>query len=339
MSGATQEGPAPPRRRRGRDAAVALLCLVVWIAAMLVLAPLGGTDPVRNGLAGLGMIGLFAFAWGVAEWLVHARGMLAPGTMLGLLGPICLGYALAFLNRFLGVLPQGQWITLICAGAAAGMTLFMFRLRLAVLASPIVTFSVVALFFAVQGTSPDRLREIEGLSPRGILAALIDEPLNMAVIGAAAVALLVFARWLDLHAQEFGMRSAKPLHIVGAGVTALVAGRLAGALPWPFDLATLAVLLAAAMAWGLRVDRLAVVATAFFALAGPLIVALAPADAEMGALDWIAAHMAVLGAGFFFWPLLRKRTVAAGYTKQPRHIKWNWPDRVIWPYRPPPDHR
>ena len=328
-----------PRRRRGREVLVSVACLTGWMTALMLLAAFGGNDATRSVLAGAGMVGLFAAAWALGARFVD-RGMVFPPAILGIVGPVALGYALPLLNRGPGLLSEDHWPTMICAGAALGMTVFLFRLRLAALVSPIITFTVIALFLGLRGASPEAIRELEGFSPRGILAALVGEPVYMAVFGTLALAALAFARWLDLTAQEFGMRSAKPLHIVGAGVTALICGRLAAALPTPADLAVLAILFALAMAWALRVDRLAVMATAFFALARPLILTLLPlTGGTMDHRDWIVAHMAVLGVGFFLWPVIRKRTVRAGFTRRPRYITWNWPDRVIFPYRPPPGHR
>lgn len=332
-------GP-PPRRRRKLEAAITLGCLVAWMSALVAIAALSALTGGAGPAAPVGMVALFLAAWATAEHLVRGRGMVWPGSMLGLVGPICLGFATALIGDAGRALPPDQRFAVITAVSAAGMLLFLFRFRLAPLVSPIVTFTVVSLFLSIRGFSAETVAQVEGFSPRGILAALVDEPFYMALFGILAGVCVGYARWLDLRAGEFGMASAKPLHFIGSGVASLIAGRLAAGLPLPLDLAMLAALFALAMAWSLRIDRIGVMLTTWFAMARPLVLSLLPlTGGTLGLRDWSVAHGAVLGVGLVLWTILRRRTVASGFTRKPRNVTWNWPDRVIYPYRPPPGYR
>lgn len=275
--------------------------------------------------------------WIMAEWLVRRRGMVWPGSMLGLLGPVSFALAFSLSTPGLRALPGLEYIMVVYGGTTVGMIIYAWRFRLAGLISPIVTFSVISLFLFFKGSKPENWATIEGFSPRGFLAAFIDSPLNMAFFGSLAALGMVKARRLDLEGDWFGLQAARPLHIICAAIVALVLGRIAEALPAGLDALALVVLFVAGFLWAMRIDRLPVLVAIWLAMARPLVVSVA--ELAGWSLDWRGlgwAITAVVAFGMVLWGRTRQSFfVPIGWTMQPRHIRSNWPERVIWP--PPKD--
>ncbi|MEM6945143.1 MAG: hypothetical protein AAF565_15470, partial [Pseudomonadota bacterium] len=210
--------------------------------------------------------------WIMAEWLVRRRGMVWPGSMLGLLGPASFALAFSLSTPELRALPGLEYITVIYGGTTVGMLIYAYRFRLAGLISPIVTFSVITLFLFFKGSKAENWGQIEGFSPRGFLAAFIDQPWSMAFFGTLAVLGMIKARQLDLYSDWFGLQAARPLHIISTAIVALIAGRLAAALPNGIDIVALVLLFVISFLWAMRIDRLPVLVAAWLAMARPLVV-------------------------------------------------------------------
>lgn len=321
-----------PLEGRRRQAVLALAIVAGWVVAMAALLALtaGGGAAVR-----VGSLGALAVAiWIATEWVGTRRGLVWPASALAVSGALTLGYlAIAAAPPAAKATPAAA-VAVIAGTAAAGMAAYLVRFRLPGLVSPMITFSIAAAFLAVLG--PDGLSRVEGLSARGILAALIGTPEVAGPTGLAALAAMFWARRLDLRGGEFGIASARPLHLIGAGVAALVAGRAAGALPWAAELAVLVALSVAAFAWAIRINRVGVLLAIHLAIGKPLALAvLAPAGVVPGWQGWTALFLAAIVADLALWLPLHQMSLARGWTlgpggRAPRpRAGWIW---RYWPY-------
>jgi len=232
--------------------------------------------------------------------------------------------------------PAEEQMAVLAGTSALLMCLFLFRFRLPGLVSPVVTFTIVALFLGLYGADPDRLREVEGFSPRGILAAMMRSPVWVAGFGLLSAAAVAAARRLDLKGDDFGLASARPLHVIGAGVLALVVGRGLALLPQPLDLILLAAEAAAVVLWALRINRIGVMFTAHLAMTRPLVLAITgPLGITLTRGDWAWILTAICVVGFCAWPTLHEQSLRHNWTlgpggriPQPRK-NWWW---RYWPY-------
>ena len=82
--------------------------------------------------------------------------------------------------------------------------------------------------------------EVEGFSARGVLAAMLSSPWAVAAFASLSAGAVAGGRWLDLNGDDFGLAAARPLHLIGIGILALVVGRWLALLPAPIDIAALA---------------------------------------------------------------------------------------------------
>lgn len=300
------------------------------IGLFLVTKPIGPQATA----ASLGLATLIS--WAIAEVAGTRRGLVWPTSALAVTGSLSLGFAVSMAIPETRSAPPATAIAIISGTAALSMTAHFIRFRLPGLVSPIMTFSIVALFLLLYGVDQTSLSRVEGFSPRGILAALMGSPGWMAFFGALGAAGIVGARWLDLNAKVLGVASARPLHIVGAGVLALVVGRLFAPFPYPVDLVALTFVALVGFAWSLRINRVAVLVAIHFAIAKPLMLAaVTPLGMTMSLTQWSAILCAVLVADLVLWPFLHHISLRRGWTlgpggriPQPRK-GWLW---RYWPY-------
>jgi len=326
-----------PLERPGFEAAVSLGIMLAWFPAMVAILRGARALGIDDGPApSLAMLLLAVLCWlGAGRAAFGRRHLVWPASAFGIAGPMALGYALSIATPELRAGPFQTRIAVISMVSGLAMLPFLFRFRLPGLVSPIITFALVGLFLGLYGTDMQRLREVEGFSARGILAALIAEPIYGAVFGLLAVAALIGARHLDLKSDNFGLAAARPLHLVGAGVVALVAGRLAALLPPPWDIAALAALWLLAIVWTMRVNRLAVMFAAHLALAKPLILTVtAPFGIAFTLEEWSAVIGAIILVDLGLWPALHLLSRRIGWTLGPGGRMP--PDRpgVFWRYWP-----
>ncbi|MFQ5566363.1 MAG: hypothetical protein ACE5EU_08375 [Paracoccaceae bacterium] len=324
--------PLENRRRQGLQALGIVLGWIAAIAAIIRFS--GGGD---GGAASVPwLLGVGVLAWAAAEHVAGRRGLVWPGSALGIVGPLSVGLALSVITPEMRAAPPQFQMAVISGTAALGMGLFMFRFRLPGLVSPVVTFSIVALFLGLYGTDPAHLREVEGFSPRGILAAMMSSPLAAGSFAALSLASVAGARWLDLNGDDFGLAAARPLHVAGMGVFALVIGRWLAMLPPPLDLVLLMVGWVAATVWALRINRIAVLYAAVYASAKPVMLALGPIlGFTFQRSDWGWLAPLILLAGMAIWPALHEQSLRRNWTlgpggriPQPRP-NWWW---RYWPY-------
>ena len=326
-----------PLDRPGFEAAMSLAILLGWFAA--IVGVILGAKALALDATPAPAVALAAIAvlcWLGAERAAGgSRHLIWPASAFAIAGPITAGYALAFAVPELRAGPfQGRMATITLV-SALGMVPFFLRFRLPGLVSPMITFALVGVFLALYGTDIDKLREVEGFSARGILAALITDRWVGLGAGALAAATLWLARRLDMSADNFDLAAARPLHLVGAGVLALVAGRAMAALAWPGDVAGLMLLWLAAILWTMRVNRLAVMFAAHLALTKPLALALAGAlGAEVTMRGWTVIFSAVIWFDLLTWPFLHLLSRRLGWTLGPGGRMP--PDRpgALWRYWP-----
>ena len=213
--------PLEGRRRQGLQA---LGIVFGWIVLVGVIS--WATGGARGGGASVPwMLGLGALCWLAAEHVAGRRGLVWPGSALGIVGALSVGLAMSIATPDLRAGPVTARFAVISGASALMMTGYLFRFRLPGLVSPVVTFTIVALFLGIYGADPVRLKEVEGFSPRGILAAMMSSPPAAGSFAALSAASVAGARWLDLNGDDFGLAAARPLHIAGMGVLALVLGR------------------------------------------------------------------------------------------------------------------
>ncbi|MEM6487560.1 MAG: hypothetical protein AAF677_04695 [Pseudomonadota bacterium] len=321
--------------KRDKKAEVAWVSIIFWgwvgYAALTFLLTGWGVGRTTGPIPFMIVAGIVT--WFLAEWLCRRRGMIWPGSMLGLLGPVSFAIAVSLSTPEFRALPGLEYITLIYGGTTLGMFVYAYRFRLAGLISPMVTFSVITLFLFFKGSKAENWATIEGFSPRGFLAAFIDNPVNMAFFGTLAVLGVIKARQLDLFGDWFSLQAARPLHIISIAIVALIAGRMAEALPPGVDFLVLLGLFGASFLWAMRIDRLPVLVAAWLAMARPLVITYAEftrMTLYWWELGWLIT--AVVAIGMALWGYTRQRYfVPSGWTMQPRHILRNWPERQIWP--------
>jgi len=325
--------PLEGRRRQGLQA---LGIVVVWIGLIVLVVRITGGGAAGAASPVPWLMGIGVLAWAAAEHVAGRRGLVWPGSALGIVGPLSFGLALSVITPEMRAAPPEQHMAVIAGTAAFGMFLFLFRFRLPGLVSPVVTFTIVALFLGIYGTDPAHLSQVEGFSPRGILAAMMSSPPVAALFAALSGAMVAGARWLDLKGDDFGPAAARPLHIAGMGVLALVIGRWLGLLPGPLDIGLLALGWAAVTVWALRINRIAVLYAAVYATAKPMMMAL---GAQFGfafhRTDWQWLAPLILLGGMAIWPWLHEQSLRRGWTlgpggriPQPRN-NWWW---RFWPY-------
>jgi hypothetical protein len=282
------------------------------------------------------MLAIGVLAWALAEPVAGRRGLVWPGSALAIVGSLSVGLGVSIITPELRLGPPETRFAILTGTAAACMVGFLFRFRLPGLVSPVVTFSILSSFLALYGTDPARLAEVEGFSPRGILAAMMRSPVAVAGFTALSAGAVFAARWLDLKGDDFGLAAARPLHLVGAGVLALIIGRGLAMLPGPIDWVLLLAAWAGVTLWALRINRIGVMFTAILAMAKPTAVALGVTFGfTFQRADWSWYLPLILVGGIAIWPLLHEQSLRRNWTlgpggriPQPRD-NWYW---RYWPY-------
>jgi hypothetical protein len=262
-----------PLKNPGFEALVALGLIGGWIALVALVFLLtmrvfpGFVEPAPV-LASIGVL-----AWVLAEHMVGRHALVWPGSALGLIGPLSVGFALSIATPELRAQPKEIGIAIVAGTSAALMILFLFRFR-----------SVPwAIGFGLGG------------------------------FGA-----LLLARRLDLKGDDFGLAAARPLHLIGAGITALVLGRAAAMLPAPGDMLVLALLWIVAVVWTMRINRFAVMVACHFAMAKPMVMSIAtPLGLTLDLRDWTILLTALLLFDLVIWPSLHKLSQRIGWTLGP----------------------
>lgn len=331
-----------PLKNAGREATLALAIVGGWIVVVALVLFLT-RDTGSLGISPSGpLIGLAVASWLLAEQLVGRWEMVWPSSACGIIGPLSAGLAASLATPELRGAEFAVRISVIAQVSALLMIVFLFRFRLPGLVSPVITFTIVALFLTLYGTDPVRLRELEGFSPRGIVAALMAHPVWASIFGLFGAGALVFARRLDLKGDDFGLAAARPLHLVGCGITALVLGRLASMVPpigpVPLEFLLLLALWFVAWAWALRLNRIATLFAMHFAMAKPMIWSTAHLMGinDIDIYTWSAILWVILIADLIIWyPLHRISrlldwTLGPGGRKPPLDrpgIWWRY-----WPY-------
>jgi len=325
-----------PLKRAGFEAAYALGLVIGWVILMGALFALIGQNQAAAGpwpSAAFCAVGVLA--WALAEIVAGRQHLVWPGSALGIVGPLSVGFAVALSTPELREGPHLTRIAVVATVAGIGMIPFLFRFRLPGLVSPIITFSLVGLFLGLYGADMERLKEVEGFSPRGLVAALMTEPLFGALFGVMALGATWMARKLDLSGDNFGLAAARPLHLVGGGVVALVLGRILAELPHPADLIALSLAWIGAMVWTMRVNRVAVMFAAHFAMAKPMIYAATePFGITLSLREWSLVLTYILLFDMLIWPFLHLLSARIGFTLGPGGRAP--PDRsgAMWRYWP-----
>lgn len=325
--------PLEGRRRQAVQAGAIVLGWLVLVATIFWATRSG---PGHTAAPVPWLIGLGVLAWAAAEEVAGRRGLVWPGSALAIVGPLSVGMGLSLLTPELRMAPGPLRFAVISGTGAVLMLLFLFRFRLPGLVSPVITFTILALFLGMYGADPARLREVEGFSPRGILAAMLEAPLIVAGVLALAAGAAALARWLDLNGDDFGLAAARPLHIAGTGVVALILGRWLALAPAPLDLAALILGWGVAALWALRLNRIGVMLTAQLAMAKPTVAALgALAGFTFTRADWGWLLPLIVVGGIVAWPFLHAAALRRGWIlgpggriPQPR-ANWWW---RYWPY-------
>lgn len=329
-----------PLEGRRQQAITALSIVISWICLTLLIfwATQGAGPPFKARF----FAGMAVVAWLCAESVGRQRGLVWPASALAIVGSLSLGFAVGLSTSHLRAPFIELSIAVVSGVAALSMAIYLFRFRLPGLVSPIITFGIVALFLSLYGVDPKALAQVEGLSPRGILAALIRSPLWMALFGLLAGGAMILARRLDLNGDDFGVASARPLHIIGAGVTALIVGRMVADLPLPLNLIALTALWLAGYVWSLRINRIAVLVAIHFAITKPLVFAideLVRINSLMGwefdLTAWTILFTAIFLVDLVLWFWLHKLSLSLGWTLGPggriprERDGWMW---RYWPY-------
>ncbi len=327
-----------PLKNAGFEAIFALGLVFAWIVIMGGIFALMGPERADDvGWPTLSLMALFALSWWGAEIVAGRRHLIWPASALGVLGPLSLGFAFALSTPELREGPHLTRVAIVSGTASLGMIPFLLRFRLPGLVSPIITFMLVGIFLSLYGADMQRIRQLEGFSPRGIVAALMSDPRAVALFGLLAAAGTIYARKLDLAGDNFGLAAARPLHLVGGGVLALVAGRILMLAPGPLDLLLLAAAWLVAWAWALRINRIAVLFAMHFAMVKPLVLAITE---RMGVTldfsDWTNLLIAVLLFDLLVWLPLHRLSRKLDWTRGPGGIRppldgdgWFW---RYWPY-------
>jgi len=324
-----------PLENRRRQGAQAIGIVAGWFVLISVI--MWATGGAHHSDAPVPwMLGLGVLCWASAEHVAGRRGLVWPGSALAIVGSLSVGLGISVITPELRLGPPEVRFALTSGTAAFLMALYLFRFRLPGLVSPVVTFTIVALFLGLYGADPGRLREVEGFSPRGILAAMMRSPVWVAGFGLLSAAAVATAGRLDLKGDDFGLASARPLHVIGAGVLALVVGRGLALLPAPLDLICLAAEAAVVALWALRINRIGVMFTAHLAMTRPLVLAITgPLGLTLERSDWVWILLGIIAAGMAVWPVLHEQSLRHNWTlgpggriPQPRP-NWWW---RYWPY-------
>jgi hypothetical protein len=324
--------PLEGRRRQGIQAIGIVFGWLVLIS--VVMWATGGTH--RSAAPVPWMLGIGVLCWAAAEHVAGRRGLVWPGSALAIVGSLSVGLGFSIVTADLRMGPPEERFAVISGAAAFMMTLYLFRFRLPGLVSPVVTFTIVALFLGLYGVDPERLREVEGFSPRGIMAAMMSSPLWVAVFAVISVTAVLSARRLDLKGDDFGLASARPLHLIGAGVLALVVSRWLALLPQTIDLFALATEWIVITIWSLRINRIGVMFTAQLAMTRPIVIAIiGPMGLYLDRSDWVWILLGIIAFGMVAWPWMHEQSLQRGWTlgpggriPQPRD-NWYW---RYWPY-------
>lgn len=336
------EPTAPPPDEHGlrvhqlrhfwRQAALTFLILFAWIGAAGASLALGRAPGRTLADAAPAFFLLAAISIPAASWLERTYRYTWPATMLALVGPISLGFGFKFMIPAIREMGQIESIVVVIVISTLAMLVCLFRFRLAGLVSPIATFAIIAAYLGTKGFERSGFERIEGLSPRGILAAIVDHPVAMATAGLGALALIALARQLEHYGGRFAIESARPLHLIGAAVVALAFSRGITTAPPDVAAAGLLVFYLCAVAWALHVDRIGVMLSAHLAMSGSMVkFVLESAGLELYLRDFIVCVIAVLAAGMVLWAAARPWAIRVGWTRRPRHIPAHeWPDRVLF---------
>lgn len=323
-----------PLRGRTRQALVALSIIVGWIAVISLFfwATRGGDPAVPSIFFG----GAAVFAWLATEAVGGKMGLVWPASALGITGSITLGFAVSLATPDLRSAGAPEAMALISATAATSMTAYMFRFRLPGLVSPIITFLVVALFLMLYGTDQASMSRIEGISARGVLSAMMRSPLWAALFLTLGLSAVFLARRLDLKGDDFGLAAARPLHLIGAGVTALVVAKALGTFVFPSDLILLATVWILAFYWALRINRFAVLVAIHLAMMKSIVLAISlPVGWVPTINEWPVILLIVLLFDLAVWPRLHHLSLQQGWTLGPggrvpeERGGWVW---RYWPY-------
>lgn len=329
-----------PIEGRKSQAITALSITLCWAClTVLIFWATRGSGPA---LPARFFAGVAIVAWLCAEAFGSQRGMVWPASALAIAGSLSLGFSVSLATSHLREPDIVPSIAIISGLAALSMLTYIFRFRLPGLVSPIITFSIISLFLATYGLDGNSLSKIEGLSPRGILAALISSSYWLLFFGSVAFGMVLLARWLDLNGDDFGVASARPLHLIGAGISALVFGRLLAALPLPWDLLGLGTLWIGAFVWGVRINRIAVTMAIHLAISRSMVLGVSDMLGETGFLiwrpdfaDWTLILTLITLFNLAVWPFLHQISLSHGWTlgpggriPQPRS-GWLW---RYWPY-------
>lgn len=319
---ATMDPMGRPIEGKRRQAITSLSIVVSWICCtFLIFWATRGAGPAFSAQFFAGMA---CVAWLCAEAFGTRRQLVWPTSALAIAGSLSLGFSVGLATSHLREPDIVAGIAIITGVSALSMSTYLFRFRLPGLVSPIITFSIISLFLTSYGLESEGLSRVEGLSPRGILAALISSPIWMTLFGAFGLTALVLARWLDLKGDDFGLACARPLHLVGAGISALIAGRLLGQLPLPWDLLGLTALWIGGMFWATRINRFAVMVAIHLAIARPFILGFSALFGTNSLTMWRPdfAEWSMLLTGIIvidlvLWPFLHQISLSRGWTLGP----------------------
>ena len=323
-----------PLEGRLRQALIALAIIVAWLAGIgLIFWATRGGNPATPAYF---MFGIFVVCWLGAEAVGVRRAQVWPASAMAIAGSLSLGFGVSMSSPAMRMALPADAMVIIASVAAFGMLAFLFRFRLPGLVSPIISFSVISLFLGLYGVDQQSMAEVEGFSARGILAALIKSPLWMGGAGCLGLLAVLFARHLDLKGDDFGVASARPLHMIGAGVLALVIGKALAIYPFPTDVITLTVVWIAAFYWALRINRIAVLVAVHLAMMKPLILSIAgPIGWGPTIGEWSGILFIILLFDLAVWPRLHHLSLQHGWTlgpggRIPREREgWLW---RYWPY-------
>lgn len=331
-----------PIEGRRRQALTSLSIVVSWVCVtVLIFWATRGAGPAFSAQFFAGMA---CVAWLCAEAFGTRRKLVWPTSALAIAGSLSVAFSVGLATQHLREPGIVASVAIITGVSALSMATYLFRFRLPGLVSPIITFTIISLFLTSYGLESDGLSRLEGISPRGILAALIASPIWMTVFGTLGFGALLLARWLDLNGDDFGLASARPLHLVGAGISALIVGRLLGQLPLPWDLLGLGALWIGGMMWAARINRFAVMVAIHLAIARPFILGLSEFLSTNSLTmwrpdiwEWTALLTTIAVIDFLIWPFLHKLSLALNWTlgpggriPQPRPGMGFW--WRYWPY-------
>lgn len=329
-------GAGNPMEGRTRQAIAALSIVAAWIplTAFTFWISRSAGAPGADSAPFVAMIGVLF--WVFCEMLGGQRGPIWPISALAVTGSLSVGFAAGLYARELDGWTPSVGIAVICGVSAVAMIAYLFRFRLPGLVSPTMTFLIICLFLSLYGMDRESMARLEGVSARGILAALMGSPAWATFFGTVSVAMIFLARRLDLQGDEFGLASARPLHLVGAGVAALVAGRAFAFLPMPLDALALAALWIGGFVWVLRINRVAVIIAIHLAIMKPTVLAFATPlgwSPSFAQYSWIFTGVLILDLAL--WPFLHQISQGRGWTLgpggriPPQRAGWMW---RYWPY-------